>query len=270
MPHRFTPLETGFRAYHGQSRGTGTSFDDKGGMHYMEGDFMHSESRSGVELFMPYGMSYHPLKRDSGGQGGGGGEGGGGGGGGDGGAGGKGYGPEVPLNYPGGNRNHPMAMGASDRRHRPRKLQEGEVTQHDDQGQAVYHARKMTRVESPLDEGVIVQHYEKENDQQQGQQGEQGGQSGGGQSGSAQKKGRDMSKEVKPTSKVQAKKNEVVIDAKTKITLSIGGQAKITITKDGIWLIGKNYHGVDSDGETPSTKDETISDTPAKQVWNKV
>lgn len=257
MPHRFTPLESGMRAYHGASRATVNETKDDPMMQEVAGDMMHSEARKGMEFVQNYGFSTRVLPRDQGGE--------------SGQSGGmKGPAAEMHISYPGGNRNHPMITAMDDRRHRIRNLKEGENSQYDDQGQATYLSREQLRIESPKDKGVIVQHYTKEDENQQGQQQSQSQQSGAsGAQGGQKKKGRDMSKEVKPTSYVQTKKDEVVIFAKKKITLMIGDKVKLTITEDGTFLIGKQYHGVDSDGEKPSTKDEVISDTPAKQVWVK-
>lgn len=123
--HRMTPLDTGFRTYHGASRATVDSVQDFHLMQTMAGNLMRGEARKKIERWQSFGFSsvILPRSQSGGGQSGGG-------------AGNPaGQAAEAFMVYVGGNRSHPVAAVIDDRRHRPRGLKPGESAQYDDIGQ---------------------------------------------------------------------------------------------------------------------------------------
>lgn len=138
--HRNSIRDMAFRTFHTLARSTVNSVKDNPMMQEMSSDFMNNDSRKGkLERVQNYGFTSTILPRDEK-------EGGdkqasGGGGGGDGGGGGtqpeqeKGEAAEALIMFVGGQRNHPVAVGVDDRRHRPRNMKPGENAQYDDIGQ---------------------------------------------------------------------------------------------------------------------------------------
>jgi hypothetical protein len=118
--HRLTPLDTGFRAYHGASRATVDSVQDFHLMQTMAGSLMRGEARKKIERWQNFGFSSVILPPNQSGSD----------------AGNlAGKGAEAFMVYVGGNRSHPVAASIDDRRHRPRGLKPGESAQYDDIGQ---------------------------------------------------------------------------------------------------------------------------------------
>src|SRR5215831_19799402 len=123
--HRATPLQTSFRAYTGGgARATIDKIDDSTLMQSMGGNFMHSETRQGVESPQNYGFTSVVMDGDSkstqtGGEGQGAG-----GGGGEGQQGGT---AEGFMMFGGSNRSFPVCLVMDDRRHRLNGLDKGDV-----------------------------------------------------------------------------------------------------------------------------------------------
>lgn len=118
--HRMTPLDSGFRTYHGASRATVDSVQDFHLMQTMAGNLMRGEARKKIERWQNFGFSSVILPPNQSGS-----------------AAGNlaGKGAEAFMVYVGGNRSHPVAASIDDRRHRPRGLKPGESAQYDDIGQ---------------------------------------------------------------------------------------------------------------------------------------
>jgi phage gp45-like len=235
--HRITPRDTGFRAFHGEARGTVNEIDDDHNMQEMNADQFHSDNRKGIERVQNYGFSSVPLGRDQQQQGGGQGgqQAGGGGQGGDQDPHGeKGPAAEAFFIYPGGNRSLPVIVAVDDRRHRPYGLKGGESIQYDDQGQATYLQRDGLYLLSNKTE-VSLRHVEKKPQQRKtGQQdGQASGNAGGGQgqggagqgqSGAGQGQGQQsQSYDHKGTvnTEVRAKKDRVDVLLKKDVLVTV-------------------------------------------------
>jgi phage gp45-like len=242
MPHRWTPLETGFRAYHGTGRSTINEMDDGKQMQEGDLDMMHSDSRKGVEFVQSYGMSTRVLPRDKEG----------------GNKGGdiKGPAAEAHMSYVGGNKSHPVITAMDDRRHRPTGLEAGENIQYDEQWQAMWNKRDGQYHQSP--HKIALQHITKPDDQQSGAGGSL---TGGGQQQQKKKKGRDLKKEVTV--------NAEVLVLKDRVDIKVGGKVIARFKADEITLVNRNYIGVDDIDEKPKMKVDLTDAIPTKQVFSK-
>jgi phage gp45-like len=219
--HRITPRDTGFRAFHGEGRGTVNEIDDDHNMQEMHADQMWSDSREKIERVQNYGFSSVPLKRDQqqqqqGGQAGGG-------------QGGgeksdmKGPAAEAFFIYPGGNRSLPVIVAVDDRRHRPYGLKGGESIQYDDQGQATYIQRDGVYLLSNKEEASL-RHVEKKPQQRKtGKQAgsAQGNAGGGGQQGQQTQGQQQYDHKGTVNTEVRAKKDRVDVVLKKDVLVTV-------------------------------------------------
>lgn len=118
------------------ARGTLEKVSDTPRMQEVDVKLAHGEPANGVELFMPFGLTYVAQPPTT--------------------EGGKKRKAEVVLVFPTGARSHPIALMVGDRRYRLKGLQNGEVALHDDQGQKVHITRAGIEVSVP--EGKTVKH----------------------------------------------------------------------------------------------------------------
>lgn len=108
--HRATQANSSFRAYTGGgSRSSVDTIDDSKLMQEMSGNFMHNETRQGVEAPQNYGFTsvVAPATKDSNGK--------------------ITDSAEAHISFSGSNRSFPVAGVMDDRRHRLRNMQHGDV-----------------------------------------------------------------------------------------------------------------------------------------------
>lgn len=117
----------------GLSRALVMASDDSKKRQELSLQMLHTEGRTGVEHWHPYGFFSVPLPPTEGGDQ-----------------------AAAIVAYMGGSRDHAVALGVSDKRHRPKNGQPGEVGLHDDQGQVVVLRRGGIEVTVPAGKTVTV------------------------------------------------------------------------------------------------------------------
>jgi phage gp45-like len=157
MPIRSSPADSTGRAFGGLRRTTIEKINDDPYLQELDLNGLNEEKKTQVERVQEWGFSSVPMgpsddqqgqqQQDGGGQAGGSASGG---------AGGKKakkYAMAI-IGYFAGSRSHGVILGVDDRRHRPRKLKEGESIQYDHQGQK-FHLRNTGVEISGGDENLL-------------------------------------------------------------------------------------------------------------------
>ena len=104
------------------SRATIEKSDDEKKLQELDLSLFYGEKKVAVERAQEYGFSSRPLPpKDK-------------------------QKAEAWVIFPTGTRSHGVAIAVDDRRHRPKKMEEGEVVVYDDQGQKIHIGRKGIRV----------------------------------------------------------------------------------------------------------------------------
>jgi len=117
----------------GLSRALVMASDDSKKRQELSLQMLHTEGRTEVEHWHPYGFFSVPLPPTEGGDQ-----------------------AAAIVAFIGGSRDHAVALGVSDKRHRPKGGQPGEVGLHDDQGQVVVLRRGGVEVTVPAGKTVTV------------------------------------------------------------------------------------------------------------------
>lgn len=121
------------RAMLGLSRALVVASDDTKKRQELSLQMLHTEGRAEVEHWHPYGFFSVPLPPTEGGDQ-----------------------AAAIVAFLGGSRDHAVALGVSDKRHRPKDGQPGEVGLHDDQGQIVVLRRDGIEITAPAGKSVTV------------------------------------------------------------------------------------------------------------------
>lgn len=117
----------------GISRALVVSSDDSKNRQELGLQMFHTEGRQEVEHWHPYGFFSVPLPPTEGGDQ-----------------------AAAIVAFLGGSRDHAVALGVSDKRHRPKNSQPGEAGIHDDQGQIVVLRRSGIEITAPAGKKVTV------------------------------------------------------------------------------------------------------------------
>ena len=108
------------------TRGTLTRANDKPKLQEVDVKGLFKEQFTGIEHWLPYGVSFVPLPPDK-----------------DGAA-------EALIGFLGGSRSHPVVLAIADRRHRPKDLKPGDLAHHDHRQQMTVFTKDGVRHVSPL------------------------------------------------------------------------------------------------------------------------